>query len=66
MEKSVGVMAVCRMIARIPTSVSWTLSSLKPPRRMVMATKVGMNVAAVDMATVVRRVQVVRRCGYEV
>jgi len=45
-----GVTAVWRVIAKMPTSVSLTLSSLKPPRRRVMAVKVGMNVAAVGMA----------------
>jgi hypothetical protein len=49
-QRSVGVAAVCRTIARIPTSVSWTANSLKPPRRRVMVAKVGITVAAVDMA----------------
>lgn len=42
-------MAVCRIIARMPTSVSCTLRSLKPPMRRVMVAKAGMNATAVDM-----------------
>lgn len=47
--RSVGVIAVCKIIARMPTSVSWMLSSLKPPMRRVIVAKAGMNVVAVDM-----------------
>ena len=42
-------MAAWRSIARIPVSVRWTLSSVKPPMRRMMAAKVGMRVAVVDM-----------------
>ena len=58
-ERSVGVMAVCKIIPRIPTSVSWTLRSLNPPRRRVMVAKVGMNAVAGDM---VGGVGVRKRC----
>ena len=46
---SVGVIAVCRIITRTPTSVSCTLNPLKLPIRRVMAAKAGMNVGAVDI-----------------
>jgi len=43
------VMSACRVIERMPTSVNWTLSSLRPPRRRVVAAKAGIAVVAMDV-----------------
>ena len=40
-------MSACRVIERMPTSVSWILSSLNPPRRRVVAAKAGIAVVAI-------------------
>ena len=46
-RRSVGVMSACRVIERMPTRVSWILSSLKPPKRRVVAAKAGIAVVAI-------------------
>ena len=47
--RSVGVMRECRVIERTPTSVSWILNSLKPPRRRLVAVKAGITAVAMGV-----------------